>query len=126
MISEMVDVSRDIYTSLQPCRRRLGAISRRQKDATTRLSRPGYVPPYGPGFKGELSLLCGALSVPYRIGALQRQTQRLKSDDQKHEHIVLPAGAWGILVGLLLGLLSVPVGYLAITKVRDNVHGGDR
>jgi hypothetical protein len=72
-----------------PCT--VAASPRRQKDATTRLSRPSYVPPYGPGFKGELSLLCGAVSVPYRISALQRQTQRLKSDDQKHEHIVLPA-----------------------------------
>ncbi len=34
-------------------------------------------------------------------------------------------GAWGIPVGLFLGLLSVPVGYLAFTKVREITRGGD-
>ena len=29
------------------------------------------------------------------------------------------AGVWGTVVGLLLGILSIPVGFFAVTKVRE-------
>lgn len=37
---------------------------------------------------------------------------------------LLMAGIWGIVAGLLLGVLSVPVGFFAITKVREITRGG--
>ncbi len=38
---------------------------------------------------------------------------------------LLIAGIWGIVAGLLLGVLSVPVGFFAITKVHEITRGGD-
>jgi len=32
------------------------------------------------------------------------------------------AGVWGVVVGLLLGILSIPVGFFAVTKVREKTR----
>ena len=39
---------------------------------------------------------------------------------------LLIAGAWGIVVGLILSVLSVPVGYFAVTKMRETTQGGNQ
>jgi hypothetical protein len=39
---------------------------------------------------------------------------------------LLIAEPWGTVVGLLLGVLSVPVGFFAITKVREITQGEDQ
>jgi hypothetical protein len=39
---------------------------------------------------------------------------------------VVLAGVPGLIVGLVLGLLSFPVGLLAVTRIREIEHGGDR
>lgn len=39
---------------------------------------------------------------------------------------LLIAGIWGIVAGLLLGVLSIPVGFFAITKVHEITWGGNQ